>query len=718
MIRSCLLPAVLSALAVLVTGLSLSGAPPAQRYVGSQECIDCHADAAKAWEKSHHALAWTKPDPATVLGEFDGARFEHSDMLARFDTKNAKPVIETEGRDGRRQNFEVKGVAGIEPLQQYLLETEPGRLQAFDVAWDTEKKRWYHLYPDQDLKPGDGMHWTGTYKDWNSRCAACHATGYEKNYDPKTRRYASTQAEIGVGCEACHGPGEAHVGWAKNSSRQSGERGLTGKSFTVGFDAENAETEIQQCAACHARREPLGAASPLPGTPFHDAYNLGLLRDGLYHADGAILDEVFVYGSFLQSKMYAKGVRCSDCHDPHSAELKLEGNAVCTQCHSPAGNPRFPSLTKAAYDDPAHHFHEAGTPGAQCKSCHMIERVYMGVNGRRDHSFRVPRPDLSVKIGTPNACTDCHADKGADWAASAVKQWFPDGRSGTPHYGEALHAGRTNPSPETREKLMVLARETAKPAIVRATALDLLRRMVSADVLEKTKSLLADDSPLVRAAALRLFQAAPPERRVRAAAGLLDDRAQSVRIEAAKLLIGQPLAPLSGAQRRAAQGAMADYQRSLHARADYPETQMQMAGVAMTLRNFGAAQSALKEAVSMDPQLADAWITLARIEAALGRPGEAIETLKRAAATNPGNGAIFHLLGALHAQQQQHPKAIEALEKSLALAGPSPERLEMLALEHLFAGDRETARHYANRLRETYPGHQISPPIRQLLQSN
>ncbi len=718
MIRSCILPAVLSALAVLATGLSLSGAPSAPRYVGSQACTGCHADAAKAWEKSHHALAWTAPEAGHVLGDFDGARFEHGGVVTRFRSEAGKPVIETEGNDGRRRDFEVKGVAGIEPLQQYLLETEPGRLQAFDVAWDAEKKRWYHLYPDQDLKPGDGLHWTGPYKTWNARCAECHATGYEKNYDPKTRRYASTQAEIGVGCEACHGPGEAHLAWAEDPSSQPAEPGLTYRGFTIGFDAGSPETEIQQCAACHSRREPLGDASPVPGTPFHDAYNLSLLREGAYHANGAILGEVFVYGSFLQSKMYAKGVRCSDCHQPHAAELKLEGNAVCTQCHSPAGNPRFPSLRKANYDDPAHHFHEQGTAGAQCKSCHMIERVYMGVDGRRDHSFRVPRPDLSAKIGTPNACTDCHADRSAGWAAAAVAERFPDGRTGTPHYGETLHAGRTDPSHQTRDKLLALARDTVEPAIVRSTALDLLRPMANEDALAQAEPLLSDASPLLRAAALRLFQAAPPERRVQIAAGVLDDPAQSVRIEAAKLLIGQPIGVLSGEQRKSAQTALAAYQRSLFARADYPETQMQIAGVAMTLRNFNAARNALKEATRMDPQLADGWITLARIEAALGRPADAIDTLDRAVAEIPDNGNVLYLLGVLHAKAGRHEEAIAALERSLSLSGASPELLEMLTREHLAMGDREAARAYAQRLARGFPDHKPSPAIQQLLQSN
>ena len=142
--------------------------------------------------------------------------------------------------------------------------------------------------------------------------------------------------------------------------------------------------------------------------------------------------------------MYARGVRCSDCHDPHAAELRAEGNAVCTQCHSPAGNPEFPTLRRAAYDDPAHHFHAPGSPGAECRACHMIERTYMGIDGRRDHSFRVPRPDLAA-TGAPDACTDCHADRGAAWAAEEIARRFPDPRHRGPHFATAFAAAQWVP---------------------------------------------------------------------------------------------------------------------------------------------------------------------------------------------------------------------------------------------------------------------------------
>ena len=451
MIRTPLPLAILVGLAVFGTGLGLAQSPEAPRYVGSQSCAECHDTISDAWSKSHHALAWQPPDSSSVIGDFNDVRFEHNGITSRFFRRGDAFVVETDGPDGKLKDYEVKSVAGIEPLQQYLLEVEPGRLQALDLSWDATAKRWYHLYPDQNLMGGNGLHWTGPYKNWSARCAECHATGFEKNYRPQTRSYASTQAEIGVGCEACHGPGEAHLSWARqpNANATKSQSRLSDKGLTIAFTPKEAQTEVQQCAGCHSRRGPFGDQSPVPGTPFHDSYRLALLRDGLYHADGTIQDEVYVYGSFLQSKMYSKGVRCSDCHDPHQADLKASGNGVCTQCHSPAGNMRFPTLRKSSYDDPAHHFHEPGSAGAQCKSCHMVERVYMGIDGRRDHSFRIPRPDLTNETGAPNACMDCHNDKDAAWRRPKSNAAFQTASTAAPtsHRSSRQHGATQQPRP-------------------------------------------------------------------------------------------------------------------------------------------------------------------------------------------------------------------------------------------------------------------------------
>ncbi len=618
-----------------------SSAPAPPAYVGSQLCTACHEPETAAWRGSHHALAWTEPTPETVLGDFDDAVFEHHVITTRFFRRDGAYFVETDGPDGESTTYDVKGVAGIAPLQQYLVETEPGRIQALDTAWDTEQRRWYHLYPDQQLFAGDGLHWTGPYKSWNARCAECHATGFEKNYDPQARIYQSRQAEIGVGCEACHGPGSVHLDWAKGMSVPSG-RGLTETGLTIDMASSDPEVQIQQCAGCHARRETLGANSPLPGTPFHDAYNLALLRPGLYHPDGSILDEVYVYGSFLQSKMYASGVRCSDCHDPHSAELIAEDNAVCTQCHSPAGNPRFPTLRLADYDTPEHHFHEPGTAGAQCKSCHMIERTYMQVDGRRDHSFRIPRPDLSAKTGAPNACSDCHADRSSEWAAIEIATRFPDSENRGRHFSQDLAFARTSPLGND-SALLDVAEDAGTAGIVRATALEAVRDGSDPETLARTAALLADPDPLVRRAAVNLQRGAPPADKAERLLPMLEDPARSVRIAAVRALLGAPGARLPDAAARALNRASDEYRASLTAKLDFPEIHMVLAGTALVMRNTRAAEAAFREAVTLDPQLVDAWVMIVRIREAVGNIAGAREALESALRINPESPALLEL---------------------------------------------------------------------------
>ncbi len=631
--------------AALVAAATLAGPATAHEpthpaHVGSAVCADCHEAEAAAWEGSHHALAWTEATPANVLADFDGTSFAHDGATYRFRIEDGAYHVAITEADGATTDHRIHSVAGVAPLQQYLIETEPGRIQSFDVVWDVEKREWFHLYPGQHLPPDDGLHWTGPYKNWNARCAECHATGFEKNYDHRTRTYASTQAEIGVGCEACHGPGEAHLDWAAGRPSNPAFTTLDAYGFTMSFD--ETEATIQQCATCHSRREAHGDGNPLPGTPYHDAYNLALLRPGLYHADGQILDEVYVYGSFLQSKMYRQGVGCLDCHDAHTATLRAEDDAVCTQCHSPAGNPDYPTLRLADYDDPSHHFHEPETEGARCASCHMIERVYMGNDGRRDHSFRIPRPDLAAQTGAPDACTDCHTDRTAAWAAARIEDRYPDGADRGSHYGLVLAVGRLDPQ-RAGSDLAALALDRDQPGIVRATALWLMEGAGGAELAARTQDLLDDPDPVVRAAAIGAQRAAPPQERVLRLVPALSDPILTVRIAAARALLDAPVARLPRAIEADLQAALSDWRASLGARLDFPETHLQLGGMALTMRNPPAAEAAFREVARMDPQRIEAWVMIARIAAATRGRDAAAGALDEALAVNPGDETLERL---------------------------------------------------------------------------
>jgi predicted CXXCH cytochrome family protein len=381
-----------------------------------------------------------------------------------------------------------------------------------------------------------------------------------------------------VGCEACHGPGQAHLFWAGLPDAFDRERWLDvdARGWTRSFIAGDAASEINLCAACHSRREPLGADSPPPGAAFDDHYRLMLLRDGLYYRDGQIHDEVYVYGSFLQSKMYAKGVRCTDCHEPHSYALKLQGNELCTQCHQPRGHPAFPSLTKAEYDTPAHHFHEQGSVASACRSCHMPETNYMVVDARADHSFRVPRPDLSEKLDSPDLCTQCHQGETPEWAAKQIRVRFPQGRSDEPHFGEVFAAAVEAMTADISQQLIVMSTNHDLPAIVRATALQLQPPTAASDpaVTERLAGLLSDDSALVRAAAVGVQRGLRSEQGIKRLATMLTDPSRSVRIETAKAFLGVPPGAIPQEYQVSLREAMDELQVFMRAKTDFPEGQL------------------------------------------------------------------------------------------------------------------------------------------------
>ncbi len=604
-------------------------------YVGSSACADCHVAETDDWSSSDHANAWRMPGPDMLRGAFQGEVFELDGMRAEFLMDGDTRLVRVTEKDGVTTEYPVHSVGGVAPLEQLILQTEPGRLQSFDVVWDVEKREWYHLYPDQDLPPDDGLHWTGPYKNWNARCAECHATNFSKNYELETDSYASTQSEIGVGCEACHGPGRTHLEQVNSGAPASDTYG-----FTVDFSDRS--SGLEQCATCHSRREALNSKSPRPGTGFHDSYNLSLLRDGTYFPDGQIRDEVYVYGSFLQSKMYAKGVNCVDCHNPHSTKRIATDNALCAQCHSPAGNPDFPSLPLAEYDSPAHTRHPENTEGAQCVNCHMIERTYMGTDGRRDHSFRIPRPDLFRETGAPDACTTCHVDKSPEWAADTIAGWYPQGAWTQPHSGTIIAQG-LHDSAAAAPDLISLARNADQNSLARATALWLMASAGEAVSVDDITPQLNDPDPLIRASAVQALRAVPPSLSAPYLVAALEDPTRNVRLAAARTILTIPANTAPAALRPAYRAASGTLSRVLGEQLDFPEAHIQIAGISLTQRNFPAAEAAFRTVVRLDPQQADAWVMLVRLAAARGGPTEARKVLAEALARVPDNPGLLDL---------------------------------------------------------------------------
>jgi tetratricopeptide (TPR) repeat protein len=687
------------------------------RYVGEAACQPCHASEAAAWKPSDHARAMAHASDATVLGDFNDAHFTYGDVTSVFFRRDGKFFVRTDGPDGKLQDFEIKFTFGVYPLQQYLIELPGGRLQALSIAWDSRPKaeggqRWFHLYPNDKIDFHDPLHWTRLQQNWNFMCAECHSTDLQRNYNPATKTYATTYSEINVSCETCHGPGSRHVAWAERKpgwqSIDVQTKGLLvlldeRRGVTWSIDPQTGSAvrstprkttrEIETCALCHARRGPIWATIK-PGAPIGDSHRVSLIEDPLYYPDGQIRDEVYEYGSFLQSKMFAKGVTCSDCHDPHSLKLRAEGNAVCEQCHAPE---KFATA--------AHHHHKEGSAGAQCVACHMPTRTYMVVDPRRDHSLRIPRPDLSASLGTPNACNGCHADKPSQWAEEHIKSWYGTPKPGFQRFGEILQAGSLG-APGARARLLVLAEETAQPAIARASALSRLDRVTNRQALETLRKLLRDPDPLVRRAAVAAYVGAPLAAR-RDLMAMLDDPIRDVRLEAARLVADLPAQRLTPEEQGHRERGIEEYVASQRSNADRPEAHHNLGLLFMTLGRPADAEREFKAALALDPSFVPAAVTLADLYRALGRDGEAEPILRNMIARYPEAAAPHHALGLWLVRAGRRAEAVEELKRAAELAPDDPRMAYVYAVA-LAQSDRAKAIGELQRSLARHPYHRAT----------
>jgi Flp pilus assembly protein TadD len=738
------------------TSPAIVSGQPAPAFIGSASCAQCHRDEFTRWQGSQHAVAMQVASDKTVLGDFNGTKFRNFGVTTGFSRRDGKFIVRTEGPDGKMADFEVRHVFGVYPLQQYLIELAGGHVQALSVAWDSRAKeaggqRWFDLYPNERIEPRDELHWTKRQQNWNYMCADCHSTNLQKNYDARTNTYATKWSEISVGCEACHGPGSTHVaiaGRAKRDGTSMERSGLTvtlderhGVAWTldpqtgiaVRSKPRTTDREIDVCAQCHARRGQFSNGYRA-GEPFMDHYLPALLTDGLYYPDGQQRDEVYNWASLLSSRMYSKGVTCGDCHEPHGGKPRAPGNMVCSQCH-----------LASKYDATSHHFHQPGTPGAACAACHMQTTTYMGVDPRHDHSFRIPRPDLTVRIGVPNACGSCHGDRSPQWAADEIRKRYPQPRPGFQDFGEVF-AASDHDRPETLGLSQIVANQDESP-IARASALTRLGRWIGGNASLAAEAALQDSNPLVRLAALDAYENLPPPERL-AAAPLLSDTSRSVRIRAARLFAQVPSESLNEADRIAFRKASDEYVAAERFNADRPENRTNLGGYLAERGEYASAAAEFRAAIALDDRFVPAWVNLsdlfrlqqrepdaesvlreglkavpkdASLHHALGlslvRQGStaaALDELRRATELAPANARFAFVYGvALHSSGKA-AAGIAVLQRALQGAPTHRDLLTALASFEAEAGHAQEARQYASRLLELYPG---DPTGRAIIQS-
>ena len=631
-------------------------------FVGSERCAQCHVAETKQWKQSHHAKSMLPPSAESVLGDFNNKEVTFKGVTTRFTQNEQGYYISTQNAEKKQQIYKVAFTFGYTPLQQYLIDTGDGKLQAFDIAWNSHPlaeggQRWFKLLPKEDTNTESPFHWTKQLQNWNSRCAECHSTNLNKGYDPIYRRYETTYSEVNVACESCHGGGNNHVNMVTSGKYKKGtDTGFdTQLKQTRNFafedkksiavpKGEHTDAQINACGGCHSRRQMIGEINP--ANDYHDQYSLRLLADPLYYADGQIKDEVFVLGSFMQSKMYKAGVTCTNCHNAHTGEVKAKDNSLCAQCHLPA-----------TYDVEQHGHHKQGSEGAQCVSCHMPATTYMEVDDRRDHSFSIPAPQHSEKLETPNACNRCHKAQSSEWSAKTIESWGKE----TPGYFGRINAKARKAEVLALRPMTAFIDDEGHSDIQRATLLSLTSGVPSRLSAETIQKHLNSDSELVRRAAVEASGFISLQHRWVLLKPLVKDPSATVRYAVANQLAGYAQ-HVEGEDYIALSALFREYEQQLLISQDMPVGQASIAVYALAQGDAEGALNALNKALEIEPDFAPALLNLADLYRSMGDEVKAQETLERGIKVAPDSGALQHSYGLYWVRQQKMAESLVYLK--------------------------------------------------------
>jgi tetratricopeptide (TPR) repeat protein len=625
-------------------------APTKNEFTGNISCQSCHKQEHNEWLTSHHYMAMLPANDSTVYGDFNNATFTADGVTTRFFKREGKFYIHTEDETGAYREMEVKYIFGFTPLQQYLVEFPGGRMQPTRMSWDTKAKKWFNQYAGEKMPAGDWLHWTGNGQNWNTMCASCHSTNVNKGYDELTDTYKTTYNDINVSCESCHGPGKNHIDYVNGSDYKDGKK--TEGSLLLLYKTGNRMAAINTCGYCHARRGDI-TGNPFPGPEVMEDYIPELPTTEFFFADGQMNDEDYNYTSFLQSKMFHRGVQCTNCHNPHTNKLKLDGSLVCSQCHA-----------KDAYESEKHTLHKIGSAGVNCISCHMPSKIYMGNDLRHDHSFRIPRPDLTAKYGTPNTCNACHSDKSPQWAADAITKGY--GKSPGYHWSEDLVAGSLLDA-QSEPHLGKLAGDSAVPSIVRAATMRYLGQLNNENAGRTLLNYLGDSSAMVRYTALKGLRNFDPQLWLSAASSLLSDKVRAVRIAAADLYLDIPQNQIPQEHFQAYTNAKSELDRFIHYQTDFAQGNLQAGDYFQRQNDLASAAKYYKRAILKDSQLVNARVNLAANLNATGKNSEALQQLQIASKIQPTSDHIFYTLGLLYSEMGDVKNADAAFRQAVTI---------------------------------------------------
>ncbi len=647
--------------------------PAKAEFVGSENCANCHQQPYQEWQKSHHFQAMREASEDSVLANFADQKITAHQLSYQFYTQQAENItsywVAITENNGEITRHEISYTFGYHPLQQYLVEFDNGHIQALNMAWDARPmqeggQRWFHLRPGEDMSKENIFHWERHYQNWNSRCADCHSTGLEKNYNIADHTYDTQWAEINIACEACHGAGSEHVRLVKEDSYQIDNTGFVTPKQTsldwhfrdnanIASSSPNDQTqsnEIDMCGACHSFRSTL--AQHDSAQSYNDLQRLEIMDDNTYFADGQIKQETFVLGSFLQSKMHDSGVTCSNCHNPHSGAVLIEGNGLCLQCHSPT-----------AYETVDHHQHVLASTGAQCVNCHMPDRIYMQVDARRDHRFVVPNAEVTSVLGSPNPCLACHQDKDENWLHENIKPSLS-----THQWALTRHAYQNGE--DVLADIQDYLKTDNKPVMRSAALLATLADTPTQASFDIAKLQLSNSEPLIRRAALASMANMPVTVLLPMALKSMEDPVRSVRFEALTLLL-QNYQQLSDQHKKQIAGVLDEYRESLDINVDSPEGQLAIANFAITQLDFESVEQAYQRAIAIEPNHLPALINFADFYRATNRDDLGRDLLEQAIKIEANSSSANFAYAMLLIRQQQKDIAIPHLKISTEQADSS-----------------------------------------------
>ena len=666
-------------LAILLSTIawpSFSSPADSASYVGSEQCATCHSDEFSQWQQSHHYQAMQHASEEFVLGNFEDVTLTFRDKPNRFFRKGEEFWVNIQGPDGEFHDYKIDYTFGYKPLQQYMVSFDDGRVQLIPFAWDSRPaeeggQRWFDLYPDHNQTHHE-FYWTNVGQNWNFMCADCHSTNVKKGFDSATNTYQTTFDEITVGCEACHGPASAHIEWTRQQDPKSDKGFLRdlGAEVTQWLSAEGSsvlqpadKTETDQlvtCAQCHSRRTQISEVDQVAEGDFNHRYLLSHLTSGLYYPDGQIYDEVYVYGSFIQTKMHAAGVTCTNCHNPHTAELVLPKEQICLQCHTPA-----------TYATEAHHMHQPESEGAQCVNCHMPETTYMQIDPRRDHSYVIPRPDLALQTGTRDICLDCHDDKDSRWSLEQLGEHYTSPKHlGQEHFALAFAAADLSYQPAANE-LSKISQDKNNAPIVRASALQRMRTLPNQNTLIAAARGVKSPDSNIRLGAIEAARGLRTPERWRVVSPLLSDPVLAVRTQAVQALT-PAWQDLSETQRKQLKPGIDEYLTILEFNADRGYSHTNKANMLANMGRFEEAIAAYDKSIALEPYFAAAYLNKADVYRQQGNEQVAMETLEAGMKAQREDGNIPYSLGLAYIRQKQSAKAIEYFAKATEIEPQNP----------------------------------------------